>query len=487
MRTSETIKGGDGSYARAGLARGGRPPGPTPAPLLGWLLHRKRFWLDPIGYLDATYREHGLISALGSAPPQQVFAFAPEHNQLLMDEPERFHWLGPRARSAAPPPPDAPLLAATRANIFTIWGEQYRTRGALIRPAFNHSWVDGWRDAMVELTERTLATWRVGAVVDVHEDLNRLVHAIAMKTVLGLEDERLVELLYTLEKGAPRENFGTTLLPYDLPGMPFRRLLRTTEKIVSIVHDVVAEKVKQGGEPRDMVGAWMQARTKDGAAMSELELVAEAYNLMHHSTTMSTLIWTLILVLQHPRVHADLLDELHGVLHGAAPAASDLERLPLLDRVIKESMRLLPPPAFGRRFNTEPCAFGPYQLPASVPIIFSSYITQRLPSIYAEPRRFRPERWETIKPSLYEYFPFGARVRHCVGSIFATMELKVVLATLLQRCGLSLVPRQRIDRRPRILTLLRPAGAVLARVTPPARELQAVPLGGQIHEMVDLA
>lgn len=486
MRAYQKLELRTDSYIAPGASAEARQSGPSPAPVLGWTIHNGRFWLDAVGYLGAIYKEYGLISSMGLQPPRCVFSFAPEYNKRLTEETDRFHWVRRRQHAANPPQSDNDsLLNAARENIFTTWGEQYKTRGILIRPAFRQSWISRWRDTMVAMTEQAFAAWRADQVRDVHEDLNRLVHSIAMKAVLGLDDEPRVELLYALEKKAPRENFGTTLLPFDLPGMPFRRLIRTTTQILAMLREIIEEKQGRGGEPTDMLDVWMSARTEQGVGLNQLELVAEAYNLMHHSTTMSALIWTLILVLQHPDVHASLVDELTGALRGEAPAVQDFDKLPLLDYVVKESFRLLPPAAFGHRFTTEPCSFGPYQLPAGVKIIYSAYITHRLPSIYKDPMYFLPQRWEKLKPSLYEYFPFGARNRHCFGSMFATMEIKIILAILLQRFGLQILSGQRIDRMPRRLTLLRPRRGVHMKVSSQNRQFTPGKITGNLLEMVE--
>jgi cytochrome P450 len=69
-----------------------------------------------------------------------------------------------------------------------------------------------------------------------------------------------------------------------------------------------------------------------------------------------------------------------------------------------------------------------------------------MPELYPEPEHFRPERWEGIKPTAYEYNPFGAGPRMCIGATFAMMEIKIVLAMLVQHYRLQLVPDTRIAR-----------------------------------------
>src|SRR5262249_51889471 len=139
-------------------------------------------------------------------------------------------------------------------------------------------------------------------------------------------------------------------------------------------------------------------------------------------------------------------DELESVLHGDAPTIAQLERLPLLDRVLKESLRVLPPVPFVPRFTTAPSQVGSHTVPANVMVIPSMYVTHHMPEIYPEPERFNPDRWSAIEPSPFEFLPFGAGPHVCVGYNFALTELKIVLPMILQRYRLALAPDAQIDR-----------------------------------------
>jgi cytochrome P450 len=165
-----------------------------------------------------------------------------------------------------------------------------------------------------------------------------------------------------------------------------------------------------------------------------------------HATTASALTWTLFLLCATPTVLVDVLDELHDVLGAGAPDPGRLAELTLLDRVVKESMRLLPPVMWWGRVSTGPFELGEYRLGKGTHVIYSSYVTHRLPELYPRPGAFLPQRWLTCAPGPYEYLPFSAGPRMCLGSGLATMELKLVLATLLRRYRPVPPPRWRVDR-----------------------------------------
>jgi cytochrome P450 len=183
-------------------------------------------------------------------------------------------------------------------------------------------------------------------------------------------------------------------------------------------------------------------------------------------------------------VTADLVDELHSTLHGDAPSLDQLNQLPLLERVIKESLRLLPPVSYYSRSNIEPTRLGPYPLRKGTTVVLSHYVTHHLPDLYPQPERFLPDRWRTLNPSPYAFLPFGAGPRMCVGATFALQTLKIALAVILQRYRLEVIPDARIDRQ--VTTTLWPKHGLPMRLHRQDRCFSSTPVCGNIHEMVEL-
>jgi cytochrome P450 len=231
----------------------------------------------------------------------------------------------------------------------------------------------------------------------------------------------------------------------------------------------------------------LEARDEAGTALSEDELIGHAGVIFAagHETSSNALSWTLFLLAQHPRVMADLCDELTAKLRGGAPSFEDLADLPLLDHVVKESLRLFPPAPLNHRITARDSELGDYRIPSGTEILSSIYHTHRIPELYADPLRFRPERWTSLDPGPYAYNPFSAGPRMCIGATFAQFEIKIVLAILLQRFRLELVPNQRIDRYFGIT--LAPTPRVLMKILRTDRAFpRAAPVHGNVHGMVDL-
>ena len=236
----------------------------------------------------------------------------------------------------------------------------------------------------------------------------------------------------------------------------------------------------------DILSLLIQARDDQNRGMTDKELIGQAAILFGASfeTSASVLTWTLFLLAQHPAVMHELMDELDNVLAGAPPTREQLPQLTFLENVINESMRILPPVPFTIRATQRDLAMGPVEVPKNTRVLCSHYLTHHMPELYPEPERFRPERWQSIEPNQYEYMPFSAGPRVCIGASFAFQVLKVSLAMMLQRFRFSMVPGTRIDRVIRIT--MAPREGLPMMVYPNDRKFAASEVRGQIHEMVQL-
>ena len=118
--------------------------------------------------------------------------------------------------------------------------------------------------------------------------------------------------------------------------------------------------------------------------------------------------------------------------------------MPLVDGVVRETLRLWPPGyVSGRRAIDDFEVLG-YRIPGGSMVLYSPYITQRLPHIWSDPERFAPERWADGEPVPFSFVPFGGGYRKCIGFALATLELQVLAVRLAQRLAWRLdMPRTR--------------------------------------------
>ena len=155
-------------------------------------------------------------------------------------------------------------------------------------------------------------------------------------------------------------------------------------------------------------------------------LYAAAYD-----TCLNGITWTLLLLTQHPEIMEALTAEIDGALDGELPTMDRIGQLLLLDRVIREGMRLMPPVPLQMRKSQRPTKLGDEKVAYRERVLISGHLIGRDPEVYPEPDSFRPERWRSIKPSPFQYPVFGAGGHMCPGITFGLQMVKIALSTIL--------------------------------------------------------
>lgn len=459
-------------------------PGPRAVPLLGADGNLIRFYMDPLRFATRLHRRYGPVAALAANDPAMVSAFEPEHLRQILSDPVNFH----NFESIPLRVPEQSPLRRTSRGLTMLNGEIHRRHRRLMMPAFQKAAIDGYRSTIVAVAERSLAHLRPGQTVDVVKEMRELTAHIAVACFFGLDAGPSAERMSAL--GAELLDKMTSPLvmafPFDLPGTRFARLSRVFETMERWIGELVREKRARPDGGSDALALMIRARDDDGGTFTDEDLYAEAILLFNagYETTAYTLAWTLFLLSQHPGVLADLRGELQGVSPGMLTTAEAGSGLPLLDAVIKETMRLLSvTPILIFRFAQQPFRLGSYDLPRGAGVLLCPFLTHRKPELYPEPSRFLPSRWASIRPSSYEYLPFGAGPRTCLGASFASAALRILVPMLLERATFELAPEARVGLRLRAITL-GPSGSLPMRLHPPGDLPRRVRVRGDVCELV---
>jgi cytochrome P450 len=222
--------------------------------------------------------------------------------------------------------------------------------------------------------------------------------------------------------------------------------------------------------PDDLLGLLLGVRDEDtGAPLSDRELFDELMTFVNagHETTAVTLSWALYEIGRDPALGARLEAEVDAVLGGRTPTFADLARLGLLGRAIRETLRLHPPAWLLPRQALEHDDSHGVLIPKRAIALISVYFIHRHPEFWSEPERFDPERFrpEREEPRhAMAYLPFGLGGRRCVGEDFALLELRAVLARVLQRFRVEVDPEHPVVAKPELT--LKPAHDVRLRIEP---------------------
>lgn len=413
------------------------PPGPRAHPLLGVLPEFRR---DPLGFVLGCARQYGDVVRLRF--PVLTF-YLVSHPDAIEEIPVTQH------RDVVKGPSYRSLLRSFLGNgLLTSEGELWRRQRRLVQPAFHHDRIASYVEAMAAYADRMVRTWRNGETRDLHTDPRRLTLQIVTKVLFGAEIERetsdVGRALGVVTERALRFISAPIPLPLGIPTPANVRYHRAVRRLDQIVYGIIRAR-RAGGGGDDLLSMLLRAQDEDGSRMTDRQLRDEVITLFlaGHETTALALAWTFYLLSEDPDADAALAAEAGEVLGDRAPAMADLPRLRYTQQAVGEAMRLFPPVWGIKREARQDLTVGGYRLRRGTQILISQYAVHRDPRWYADPERFRPERWasgmEQQRPR-YADFPFGGGPRLCIGHEFAMTEAVLVLASIARRFRLRVAP-----------------------------------------------
>ena len=271
----------------------------------------------------------------------------------------------------------------------------------------------------------------------------------------GVSEQRLQALL------------GLPLMPWSGRGRrarDSRRFLRET------LAAVVRDRLPDGG-PDDFLGRLIRALHGKFESEEALALAvdnAATFYLAGHETTANAITWTLFLLAEQPGLQDQVAIEARAALTTGEGDPDLPERLPRLRQVIEESMRLYPPvPRFDRQALAAD-RLGEAEVAKGDIISIWPWLLHRHHALWDNPDAFDPDRFgpDGAPRHRFQYLPFGAGPRLCVGARFAMAEALTVLAHWLACWSFAPMPGREV--RPSGMVTLRPAGGLPLRLTPRA-------------------
>ena len=414
------------------------PPGPTLPPLV----QGPQFAFRALPFFETCRRRYGdcFTVKMPFGPPYVLFTTPAAVREIFTGDDDEL-------RAGEANVVLRPLLGAN--SLLFLDGDRHARERRLMLPPFHGERMLAYADTMRAITDDVLDGWPVGRPFPIHPEMQAITLEIILRTVFGLEAGTLALLRDLLRRwiaSALNPLLLWPLLQVDFGRMsPWGRLLRLKREIDALLLAEIARRREAGaGERADVLSLLLAARDEDGRPMRDEELLDEMITLLvaGHETTATALAWTFHHLLANPDVLEACRAEARGSSGGFA-------QLPLLDAVVKETLRLNPViTEVGRRL-TRPMRIGGRDIPADVAVGPCIYLVHRRPDVWPDPERFDPARFVGTRPSPYEFLPFGGGARRCLGMAFALYEMKVVLATVLARAELAPVRgyRMKVVRR----------------------------------------
>ncbi|KAI9271435.1 cytochrome P450 [Sporodiniella umbellata] len=197
----------------------------------------------------------------------------------------------------------------------------------------------------------------------------------------------------------------------------------------------------------------------DGKRFSQEELRDQCLTFLAagHETTSNTLCWCLWLLAQHQEIQDSVRSESQVLFEEGKLCDYDaIQALPYLNSVFRETLRMIPAVPRTLRMTCAPVALGTWVIPQGTVIEVSPLVTHRSKAIWGkDAHTFRPTRWIDGQHTLgntYQFLPFLAGGRQCIGYRFATVEFKLVLVVLLKEIRFFLKPDFKVEKKQGLTT-----------------------------------
>jgi sterol 14-demethylase len=329
-----------------------------------------------------------------------------------------------------------------------------------------------------------------GTLKDVVDVLSEITILTASRTLQGKEvreglDKSFAALYTDLDGGFTPLNF---MFP-NLPLPSYRRRDVAHAKMSQFYQDIIARRRTNGAqnhggeEEHDMLAALMEQTYRSGRPLKDHEMahIMIALLMAGQHTSSATGSWALLHLANDPEVQEQLYNEQASHFRQAdgswrLPTYEELRDLPVLDAVIRETLRVHPPIHSIMRKVTEPVPVPstlssaptstradpnkPIVVPAGHYVLASPLVSQMDPSVWRDSESWTPARWldpegvaaqafaayadvggETIdygfgavsKGTDSPYQPFGAGRHRCIGEQFAYLQLGTIISAVVRR------------------------------------------------------
>jgi cytochrome P450 len=363
---------------------------------------------SPLGPLRVMAKHVGRFFQIPLPGFRPFVVFGPEANRkVLVTERDKVLWRN-----------TDPVTELLRRGVLVTDGAEHDHYRKTMEASLHPSQLTNYTQMMIDQTRRVSSQWRDGEVVDMLVEGRKIALLIIMQALFSRDVwDDLPRIWTPILKAIRYISPGMWIFWRKIPRIGYGRALRELDEyLYRMIEERRKEKVESGRS--DLLQHLIDAGLSDNVIRDQMLTMLIA----GHDTSTALLAWTFALLGQHPEVYGRVVDEV-----------DTLDRSPLLDQVIKESLRLYPPIHIGNRRVAEQMQFKDGSIPAGERLFYSIYLTHRDPSVWEDADHFCPERFSHGRRTPpYAYVPFGAGSRACIGAAFGQAEARIVIAELLR-------------------------------------------------------
>lgn len=338
------------------------------------------------------------------------------------------------------------LRPILRDGLLTAEGEVWKRSRKAMAPVFTPRHIFGFAQPMLERTQAFVDHYVSGSTVDVARDMTTLTYDILAETLFsgeiaappGTFETQIDRLFETMGRVDPLDLLRA---PDWLPRITRIRGRKTMAYFRGIVADTITmreERLKRDPDsvPQDFLTLLLKAEGPDGLTRGEVEDNIITFIGAGHETTARALGWTIYCLAESPWEREKIEAEIDSVLAREPDPVKWLDAMPLARAAFEEAMRLYPPAPSINRQPIEEDRYGDLILREGATVLVMPWTVHRHRKLWDRPDAFMPSRFHPgnrDRIDRFQYLPFGAGPRICIGASFAMQEAVIALAVLMSR------------------------------------------------------
>ncbi len=391
------------------------------------LLHLLRLRRHPVAHAHWLFDRYGQVTRLGVFGIRLYSVNGPDafetvfvnRDKVFASGPAWSHFIGPFFHR----------------GLMLLDFDEHLHHKRIMQHAFSHEALRRYHAMMVPHVQRNLSEWATVAGTDdsrLHTMFKDLTLDLALEVFVGVELEP-AERTRINRAFIDAVRAGTAIIRRPMPGGAWSRGLRARRVLEEFFRSELPAKRRDGGD--DLFGQLCIAQDEDGNEFGDDDIVNHMIFLLMAAHDTSTITMTSMAhqLAKHPEWQQRCREE------SAAAGDVDLEGvlgLTLLDRVMKESLRLCSPVPSLPRIATRDTELAGYFIPEGAMVAASPYSNHYLEEFWPDPYRFDPDRFaddrREDKVHRLAFEPFGAGVHKCIGMHFAGMQVRAIFHELLR-------------------------------------------------------
>ena len=391
-------------------------------PLVG-LPHLLKMRRDPIGHNDYARARYGevlklnvfgttLYACYGMDAAEQILI---NRDRVFANGPAWSHFIGPFFHR----------------GLMLLDFEEHLHHKRILMAAFTNDAMRRYHAVMVPHIRAGLDTWADVETPRMYELFKAHTLDLALETFVGVdltraEQDRINQAFIAAVRG------GTSIIRKNVPGTPWAKGLAARKVLEAFFREHLPAKRRDGGD--DLFAQLCTARSEDGDVFSDEDIVNHMIFLLMAAHDTSTI--TMSSMAYHLARFPQWQEKARAESLAAGDDYDAITNLDLLERVMKESLRLCSPVPSLPRVATKETAVNGYRIPEGAFVTVSPYYNHHDPQYWPDPFTFDPDRFAEGRREDHShrmaFHAFGGGVHKCIGMYFAGVQVRAIFHELLR-------------------------------------------------------